>query len=115
MLCGKVKQKNLIHFLLVILFIYTSNVVPLPGLPSANPHPLPPPLCLYERISESFTFDYSRRTLKINELPREEKTTTAVSHSMSDRQAVPPDYSLVLVSVPHILNEGYEIFSRTTS
>jgi hypothetical protein len=27
-------------------FIYISNVAALPGLPSENPHPFPPPLCL---------------------------------------------------------------------
>jgi hypothetical protein len=35
-------------FLLVILFIYISNVIPLPSLPSTSPHPLLPPTCLHE-------------------------------------------------------------------
>ena len=30
-------------FLLVILFIYISNVIPLSSFPSTNPHPLPTP------------------------------------------------------------------------
>jgi hypothetical protein len=42
---------NFFKFLLIILFVYISNDIPLPGYPSTNPHSIPPqarPLCLYE-------------------------------------------------------------------
>jgi hypothetical protein len=42
-------SKQMIYLLLlVILFIYIANVIPLQGLPSTNPHPILPLLCLYE-------------------------------------------------------------------
>jgi hypothetical protein len=34
--------------ILVILFIYISNLIPLPGYTSTRPHPLPSPLSSYE-------------------------------------------------------------------
>jgi hypothetical protein len=34
------------NFLLVILFTYISNVIPLPRFPSTNPLSFPPPLSL---------------------------------------------------------------------
>jgi hypothetical protein len=36
------------YFLLVILFIYISNVIPFPVSPPQNPYPIPPPCWFYE-------------------------------------------------------------------
>jgi F0F1-type ATP synthase membrane subunit a len=38
-----IKNIFLKNFVLVILFIYISNVILLPSFPSANPYPFPPP------------------------------------------------------------------------
>jgi hypothetical protein len=45
-LTGLLDDGLFVSFLLVILFIYNSNVIPLPSFPSENP--LPPPHCFYE-------------------------------------------------------------------
>jgi hypothetical protein len=44
------KQKFFFYFLFLIgYFIYLQfKHCPLPGFPSTNPHPIPPPLCFYE-------------------------------------------------------------------
>ena len=42
------------HFLLVILFIYISNVIPLPSFPSTNPHPITHNPHFYEGASPPF-------------------------------------------------------------
>jgi hypothetical protein len=41
-------------FLLVILFIYISNVIPLPSFPSTNPHPITHNPHFYEGASPPF-------------------------------------------------------------
>ena len=40
-------KSNTLNFLLIILFIYISNYIPLPCFPSTNSHPILPSLCLY--------------------------------------------------------------------
>ena len=42
-LCWPVKLMSFFEFLLIILFIYISNVILLPSFPSTNPSPLFPP------------------------------------------------------------------------
>jgi hypothetical protein len=46
--CFKRCYVNFRYFLFVILFIYISNVMPLPSSPPQAPYPLFSPPCLYE-------------------------------------------------------------------
>jgi hypothetical protein len=45
-LCVHFLYLSFLKKLLIILFVYISNVIPLPGLPSMNPVPFPSPLPL---------------------------------------------------------------------
>ena len=40
----------IVYFLLVILFIYIANFIPLPGFPSKNPNLIPLSSCFYEGV-----------------------------------------------------------------
>jgi hypothetical protein len=46
---GNILKGEKLHFffLLGILFIYISNIIPLPSFPAENPYPTSPPPCFY--------------------------------------------------------------------